>query len=197
MNSYRKTAEIFFLGFLGLMCSGCAFTVHELTVEKSPPLKVQTTAELLSALSEGFDAGVLGDSAFYRRRIGYEFSKFPKNRNDPAEFGYGTGEAIKMDAGEFNGLLAVLAKREIDEKRKIINIEFPTPGCLKQWEVERIFIRQFDNVLETVLFGIRPFDWPRKYKISAKYKNSEQSIILNIGEKSHCLQSVEISEIFN
>ncbi|WP_143100052.1 hypothetical protein [Variovorax sp. 770b2] len=197
MNDFRKIGEALFLGFLGLLLSGCASTAHRLTVEKTKPSKIQTTEELLAALSNGFNEGVLGEYDFYRRKIGYEFSRFPKDKNDPKEFSYETGEAIRMNEGGFDGLLVVLEKRNTDQGKRVLSISFPTPGCLRQWEVEKIFMRLFQYSPETVLFGVRPADWPHKYQVSMEKKNTKQSITLYIGEKSHCLQNVEVTEVYN
>ncbi|WP_418125414.1 hypothetical protein [Variovorax sp. 160MFSha2.1] len=195
MNIYQKIGKTICIGLAGVLL-GCASGRSWLAGEAPPP-KVQTTEDLLSALKDGLDQGVLGNPEFYWRRIGYKFTRFPINRNDPSEFGYGTGEAIKMDEGAFGGSMAGLNKRDVDKKRKVISVGFPAPGCTEYERVEEIFMQPFKYVPENILFAARPIDWPGQYRISKIYKNSEQSITLYIGGSTGCLQRIEATEIFN
>ena len=183
-------------GFFLLLLSGCAASTSSAMSLKLPAKKVKTPEELLHALKEGLDAGELGSAEFYKNKIGYEFAKFPENTKSPEKFMYGNDEAVKMDEGLFSGRVIGLKKWTMDNNKRILDVSFSIPGCVKKWQAERIFMEVFEIVPTSVVFGARPDNWPSIYRVSRKYDSREQVVSFFVGEKDDCLQSVIASEIY-
>ncbi|QNK68161.1 hypothetical protein [Variovorax sp. PAMC26660] len=178
-----------------LLLSACSSSVGYLNSTEFSSKKVQTTENLLRYLSEGFERDLLGKPEFYRRVIGYKLNKLPKNWLDPEEFGYGTGEAVRMDEGDFYGNFILTEKWLGLHGERIMKIKIDTPGCLKQWQVEEIFSKEFTPIPESAVFGVRPENWPVVSKISQFYDAREQIVYIYVGERDKCLLSVSVSEI--
>lgn len=183
-------------GFFLIPLPGCTVSTLSSMNSRLPVKKVRTPEELLHALKEGLNAGQLGSAEFYKNRIGYEFAKFPENTKNPKEFTYGNDEAVKMDEGLFSGRVVGLKKWTMDNNKRILDVSFPIPGCVKKWQAERIFMEVFEVVPTSVVFGVRPENWYSIYRVSRKYDSREQVVSFFVGEKDDCLQSVIASEIY-
>lgn len=195
-NLFFQISASFFVLTFGAILTGCANGFLFSMAVDLPSKKVQNTEELLQALKEGLQGGRLGDAEFYKGRIGYKFSKFPKDTADAEDFSYDKGEAIEMDEGEFKGERIGIRKWVSEEGDRVLNIDFTTPGCLKKWQVERIFMEQLQDVRSYVLFSERPVNWPETYKISRRLKEKEQIIFFSIGEQDGCLLDVVATEVY-
>ncbi|MNL60258.1 hypothetical protein D3C87_1840560 [compost metagenome] len=84
----------------------------------------------------------------------------------------------------------------MDNNKRILDVSFPIPGCVKKWQAERIFMEVFEVVPTSVVFGVRPENWSSIYRVSRKDDSREQVVSFFVDEKDDCLQSVIASEIY-
>ena len=173
--------------------SGCSAASGSRYVDSQ---RIESVADLLMMLSHGFNKKILGGADFYREKIGYELTKFPVEKSNPREFEYGLGEVVAMQHGELKGKYIVLKKYHIEGKKNVLNIGFDTPGCMKKWQVEQIFMRSFSYMPDLSLRRGFLENYPVAYRIFQEGKGHSSAIQASFGARDGCLLNIGVIEIY-
>ncbi|RUR67507.1 hypothetical protein EJP67_10620 [Variovorax guangxiensis] len=197
-NYLNRRAKIARSEVAHLIAGGVLFPLVFLGCAGAPKSnsEISTVEQLLAELDYGFVNGVLDDESFYEKRIGYKLGEFPKDTKPESFSGPALGVGFEMKSGVFRGQKIAVSKEFSSNKRKILRVIFPAPGCFPEWKIPRFFPHDLVYEPSSLMYDVRDPNAPSFHRARKYLASQEQFVGFSIGGRDRCLKEIVVGVVY-